>query len=181
MSRLSIFWQIPQFVLIGISEIFASITSLEFFYSQAPHSMRSVSQALNLFTNALGSWLTIPLTMLVNVDTNDEWIPDNIDEGHLDWYFYLLAGLMFAALIIFVYLAYQFHYVEPEELEKLNAHSRAAEEQQGLVGGEEQGIDVHNVVRAEDDDYDKVGSSSSSINSRSHKGKSYGQMDNDQY
>ena len=80
MSNISIFWQIPQFVLIGISEIFASITSLEFFYSQAPHSMRSVSQALNLFTNALGSWLTIPLTLLVNTDSNNPWIASDVND-----------------------------------------------------------------------------------------------------
>jgi peptide/histidine transporter 3/4 len=34
MSNLSVFWQIPQFFLVGVAEILASITSLEFFYSQ---------------------------------------------------------------------------------------------------------------------------------------------------
>lgn len=185
MSRISIFWQIPQFVLIGISEIFASITSLEFFYSQAPHSMRSVSQALNLFTNALGSWLTIPLTMLVNADTSDEWIPDNIDEGHLDWYFYLLAGLMFAALLIFIWLAYQFNYVEPEELDKLNAHTRAAEENLGLVAdGDEHGLDVHSVVHSGYGDNEEEGAgyrqtSTGSINRKG--GKVYTSVEDDQY
>ena len=81
MSNLSIFWQIPGFIFIGISEIFASITSLEFFYSQAPGNMRSVSQSFNLLTSALGSWLTIPLTLAVNSDTNNEWIATDINQG----------------------------------------------------------------------------------------------------
>ena len=113
MSSLSIFWQIPQFVVIGLSEIFATITSLEFFYSQAPSRMRSVSRACNLFTNALGetvallvvtmiiivscegSWLTIPLTLLVNINPNSMWITTDIDDGHLDWYYFLLAGIYY--------------------------------------------------------------------------------------
>ena len=123
MSTISIFWQIPQFVLIGISEIFASITSLEFFYSQAPQSMRSVSQALNLFTNALGSWLTIPLTLLVNADANDPWIASDVNDGHLDYYFYLLASLMCLGLAVFVHLAYKFVYVSADELDALNGSS----------------------------------------------------------
>jgi peptide/histidine transporter 3/4 len=120
MSHIHIFWQIPQFVLIGVSEIFASITSLEFFYSQAPASMRSVSQALNLFTNAVGSWLTIPLTLLVNANPNDPWIASDVNDGHLDYYYYLLAGLMAIGLVAFVWLARKFVYVLPEELEALN-------------------------------------------------------------
>ena len=113
MSSLSIIWQIPQFVVIGLSEIFASITSLEFFYSQAPSRMRSVSAACNLFTNALGkrvalvfvilvimfscegSWLTIPLTLLVNINPNSMWITTYIDDGHLNWYYFLLAGIYY--------------------------------------------------------------------------------------
>ncbi|MCH7850986.1 MAG: hypothetical protein IH845_05070, partial [Nanoarchaeota archaeon] len=47
---MSIFWQVPQFVFVGISEVLASITALEFFYDQAPLSMRSVCSALNLVT-----------------------------------------------------------------------------------------------------------------------------------
>lgn len=121
MSRLSIFWQIPQFVLIGISEIFASITSLEFFYSQAPSRMRSVSQASNLFTNALGSWLTIPLTLLVNINPNHPWISSNIDEGNLQAYFYLLASLMGMAMIVFSYLSAGYEYADPEVLAALDA------------------------------------------------------------
>lgn len=106
-------------MLIGVSEIFASITSLEFFYSQAPSTMRSVSQACNLFTNALGSWLTIPLTMLVNINQSDMWVTSNVDNGHLDYYFFLLAALMFLALIVFWYLAATFVYVDASVLDIL--------------------------------------------------------------
>jgi dipeptide/tripeptide permease len=119
MSGLSIFWQIPGFICIGISEIFASITSLEFFYSQAPSNMRSVSQSFNLFTNALGSWLTIPLTLLVNIDTNNEWVASNVDEGHLSNYFFLLAGLMTLALMVFLYLSRGYVYADAQVLDAL--------------------------------------------------------------
>lgn len=57
--------QVPQFLLIGTSEILSSVTSLEFFYAEAPSTMRGVSAGLNLLTTALGSWITMPLLGLV--------------------------------------------------------------------------------------------------------------------
>jgi hypothetical protein len=116
--------QVPQFVLIGIAEIFASITSLEFFYSQAPSQMRSVSQAMNLFTNALGSWLAIPLTLLVNINPNNEWIASNVDDGHLEYYFFLLAGLMAIAQIVYSTLSGGFIYADPEILQELSKQTK---------------------------------------------------------
>ena len=91
-STVSIFWQIPQFVLVGLSEILASITSYEFFFSQAPMEMRSVTQAGNMITNALGSWSTIPLVLAVNAGSSP-WIPADINQGHLAYFFFLLAAL----------------------------------------------------------------------------------------
>ncbi|KFY44747.1 hypothetical protein V494_01338 [Pseudogymnoascus sp. VKM F-4513 (FW-928)] len=54
-SPINIGAQTGAFVLIAISEIFANVTSLEYAYSKAPRNMRSLVQAVALFTNAISS------------------------------------------------------------------------------------------------------------------------------
>jgi len=49
--------QTPAYMLIGISEIFASVTGLEYAYTKAPPSMKSFVQSMYLLTNAFGSAL----------------------------------------------------------------------------------------------------------------------------
>ena len=110
-SSLHVLWQVPQYSLIGISEIFASIASMEFFYSQAPTSMRSVTSALNLLTTCLGSIFTVPLVILVNtVPSDGEWLPKDINFGHLNYYFCLLAFLMLIDFVYFIYIAKDYVY-----------------------------------------------------------------------
>ena len=119
MSKLSIFAQIPQFTLIGIAEVFASIASLEFFYSQAPSSMRSVTQACNLFTTALGAWIGVPILFICN-SWSPAWVPEDLDEGYLDYYFYLLAIMMVFNIMFLQYLSKDYRYVTQEELADLD-------------------------------------------------------------
>jgi len=108
--EMSVFWQVPQFLLIGISEVFASATALDFFYSEAPDSMKSVCSALNLLNSAIGSWLIALLVPLVNLNSGEEWIPQDANYGHLDYFFWLLGALMGVNLLIFYFVARRYTY-----------------------------------------------------------------------
>lgn len=63
-SPLNVWIQTGCYVLVAFSEIFASITSLEYAYSKAPRSMRSMIQAIALFTNAISAAIAEALTPL---------------------------------------------------------------------------------------------------------------------
>jgi POT family proton-dependent oligopeptide transporter len=64
-APINVWAQTGVYVLIALSEIFASITSLEYAYSKAPRNMRSLVQAVALFMSAISSAIgeaMVPLT-----------------------------------------------------------------------------------------------------------------------
>lgn len=65
--------QTPAYVFIGLSEIFISVTGLEYAYTKAPPSMKSFVQSLYLFTNAFGSALSEALVS-VAMDPKYLWM-----------------------------------------------------------------------------------------------------------
>ncbi|CAN6615515.1 peptide transporter Ptr2p [Trichomonascus vanleenenianus] len=65
--------QTPAYVFIAYSEIFASVTGLEYAYTKAPANMKSFIMALFLLTNAGGSALGIALSS-VSVDPKVQWL-----------------------------------------------------------------------------------------------------------
>ncbi|KAK4789822.1 hypothetical protein SAY86_017126 [Trapa natans] len=111
---MSIFWQVPQYFIIGCAEVFTFIGQLEFFYEQAPDAMRSVCAALSLTTVALGSYLSsLLVTIVTEISTRDGkvgWIPDNLNYGHLDYFFWLLAVLSALNLGAFLLVARWYTY-----------------------------------------------------------------------
>ncbi|KAK6921585.1 Proton-dependent oligopeptide transporter family [Dillenia turbinata] len=110
---MSIFWQIPQYMLLGAAEVFTFIGQLEFFYDQSPDAMRSLCSAFSLLTNALGNYLSsfilTVVTYLTTLDGSDGWIPDNLNEGHLDYFFWLLAGLSFLNMLVYTVCAMKYN------------------------------------------------------------------------
>ncbi|KAL2816285.1 POT family-domain-containing protein [Aspergillus granulosus] len=61
-NRVHIAIQTPAYVFIGLSEIFASVSGLEYAYTKAPPSMKSFVQSMYLLTNAFGSAIAEALT-----------------------------------------------------------------------------------------------------------------------
>ncbi|KAM7522101.1 hypothetical protein LguiA_012003 [Lonicera macranthoides] len=114
---MSVFWQVPQYFLIGCAEVFTFIGQLEFFYEQAPDSMRSLCSALSLTTVALGNYLSsLLVTIVTDISTKGGklgWIPDNLNYGHLHYFFWLLAVLSVLNLGVFVVVAKWYTYKRP--------------------------------------------------------------------
>ena len=65
--------QTGAYMLIGISEIFASVTGLEYAYTKAPPSMKSFVQSMYLLTNAFGSAISEALNPLL-YDPAIQWM-----------------------------------------------------------------------------------------------------------
>lgn len=65
----------------------------------------------------------------MNIDSNNEWVASNVDEGHLDYYFYLLAGLMLISELCFMYMSSGYQYADPQVLEELSLVSLAKQDE----------------------------------------------------
>lgn len=56
-SDMSVFYQLPQYISMGVSEVFASVASLEFAYLTAPQSAQSFVMSLRFCSLGLSSFL----------------------------------------------------------------------------------------------------------------------------
>lgn len=104
---LSIFWLLPQYIILGISDIFTVVGMQEFFYSEVPVSMRTTGFALYSSVFGVGSFCSAIMISVVELLTSMEgrtnWFSDDMREARLDKYYWLLAfcsGLSFVLYVI---------------------------------------------------------------------------------
>ena len=109
-TSMSIMWQAPCYFVLGAAEVFTSIGMLEFFYDQSPVSMKSLGAALALLAIAGGNYLNSVLLGAVASTTG--WIADNLDQGHLDYFFWFMAALSALNLLQFVYCSTRYKSID---------------------------------------------------------------------
>ena len=93
-NSVHILWIIPQYFVLTASEIMISITGLEFSYSQAPESMKSVVQAAWLLTVAFGNVIVIIVASAKAFDRASE--------------LFMFAILMMLDMVLLIWLAYRY-------------------------------------------------------------------------
>ena len=111
---MSVWWLLPQYVLSGIAEVFLMIGLQEFFYDQVPIELRSMGLALYLSIFGVGSFLSSFLVFVIEEATSgfgrDSWCADNLNRAHLDYFYWLLAGLCAVAFTAYLHFAKSYIY-----------------------------------------------------------------------
>ena len=109
-ADLNILWQIPQYALIGLGEVFCSVSCLYFAYSAAPKSMQSIIMGLFYFFSGLGSFfgslvLIAFKSFIFSSDINVDDI--NCPTCHLNYYFYTIGVIQLVGIIVFIVVNYK--------------------------------------------------------------------------
>ncbi|KAH7667531.1 Proton-dependent oligopeptide transporter family protein [Dioscorea alata] len=122
---MSIFWLLPQYILLGIGDVFTAIGLLEFFYDQSPEDMQSLGTTF--FTSGIGvgnflnSFLVTMVDKLTRRGGGKSWIGNNLNDSHLDYYYAFLMVISVLNLAVFVWLASGYQYKkESLELEDIS-------------------------------------------------------------
>ncbi|KAK8948799.1 putative nitrite transporter [Platanthera zijinensis] len=102
-SDISVFWLVPQYALFGAAEAFASIGHLEFFYDQAPESMRSTAAALFWLSISAGSYVSSMVVAAVHRYSG--WLGDDLNKGRLELLYWLITGMQVLNLGYYVLCA----------------------------------------------------------------------------
>ena len=125
-ANMSVFYQFPQYVGIGLSEVFTSVASLEFAYLAAPRSAQSLIMSLRFCSAGLSSFMGSGIVTLLSIEvsgvsqkngTSDwRWLllrfqngpdpsrkTDNYSNDPRYYiYFFVLAGLQLVFVLIFL-------------------------------------------------------------------------------
>ncbi|XP_027356782.1 protein NRT1/ PTR FAMILY 5.10-like [Abrus precatorius] len=114
---MSVWWLIPQFFLFGIAEVFTKVGLQEFFYDQVPNELRSMGLALYLSIFGVGNFLSGLLISVIEEltgkDGHDSWFANNLNKAHLDYFYWLLAGLNVIGLALFIFFTRSYIYKVP--------------------------------------------------------------------
>ncbi|KAI3741622.1 hypothetical protein L1987_59296 [Smallanthus sonchifolius] len=119
---ISVFWLSFQYFVFGIADMFTYVGLLEFFYSQAPQSIKSISSCFLWSSMAFGYYLSSITVKIVNraskgATKSGGWLAgNNLNRNHLEKFYWMLAILSLINFIIYIFVARKYKY-RPQSLD----------------------------------------------------------------
>ena len=115
-----VWWLLPQYMICGVSDAFAVVGLQELFYAEMPEAMRSLGAAAHISILGVGNFLSggiISLVQLISSTSSghEKWLGDNLNRSHLDYFYWVLAGLSALNLCLYVWVSKGFSYKENDE------------------------------------------------------------------
>ncbi|KAJ7571008.1 hypothetical protein O6H91_01G145000 [Diphasiastrum complanatum] len=115
LAPMSVFWQVPQYFLTGAAEVFTYVGQNEFFYEQSPDGLRGLGSAFSMASVAVGNYLSTltvaTISSITSRDSKSGWLPKNLNEGHLDYFFWLLLAMLVLNLGYFLVCTHFYKYI----------------------------------------------------------------------
>ncbi|XP_010428074.1 PREDICTED: protein NRT1/ PTR FAMILY 5.14 [Camelina sativa] len=117
---MSIWWLIPQYLLLGLADVHTLVGMQEFFYSQVPTELRSIGLALYLSALGVGSLLSSLLISVIDLatggDAGNSWFNSNLNKAHLDYFYWLLAVLSAVGFLTFWFISRSYIYRQVDQV-----------------------------------------------------------------
>nr|GLL16880.1 protein NRT1/ PTR FAMILY 1.2-like [Ipomoea trifida] len=111
-SKMSILWVVPQYALMGIAVGSNAVAENQFFISEFPRSMSTIASCLYALGYSLGSLLASLLmssiSELSRLSGNGSWISSDINQGHYDYFYWVLAGLSMVNFLLFLICSWSY-------------------------------------------------------------------------
>lgn len=106
---MSIWWFAPQYLLLGMIDVFSLVGTQEFFYDQVPTELRSIGLSLSLSAMGLSSFLSGLLITVIDWATGrnggENWFNTNLNRAHVDYFYLLLAAFTAISFIAFLFIS----------------------------------------------------------------------------
>ncbi|XP_054810126.1 protein NRT1/ PTR FAMILY 2.13 isoform X2 [Prosopis cineraria] len=119
-APMSVMWLAPQLILMGLCEAFNIIGQIEFFNRQFPEHMRSIANSLFSCSFAGANYVSTILVTAVHrttrTQTHPDWLTNNINDGRLDYFYYLIAVIAALNLVYFLFVARRYRYKPTPDL-----------------------------------------------------------------
>ncbi|XP_042481127.1 protein NRT1/ PTR FAMILY 4.6-like [Macadamia integrifolia] len=112
---ITFFWIALQYLFLGSADLFTLAGLLEFFFTEAPSSMRSLATALSWASLAMGYYLSSVLVSVVNSVTSNShhkpWLKgSNLNHYHLERFYWMLCVLSGLNFLHYLFWANRYKY-----------------------------------------------------------------------